>query len=185
MKCHIIGNGHSRNLFKENKEFKICLNVYSFPCDLLFAVDDIAIKHLYKNDFYKTNTVISDKLDIESNYIIDKVIHHQKHVPGFKSVKASYNVGHCAYDWCRKNNYNEIHLWGFDIFYNKSLVSLSDAIFGHTTEYKKTKKFEVKAEMYLKVWNHIIDTTTYVHIPSDEKIILDNKHLKSVKHGYR
>lgn len=189
MKCHIIGNGYSRKLFKDSKDFKICLNVYSYPCDLLFAIDDIAIDHLYENKFYNTQTVVNNEIALEDKLIIDRVPRYRKGIPfeleGVDSNTASFNVGHCAYKWARKNKYDEIHMWGFDIFYNKSLISLSDEIFGHSTEYKQSKKFERKADIYLKIWDNIINTETYIHMPNNEKIVSESKskYLKGINHG--
>lgn len=193
MKCHIIGNGQSRNLFESSNDFKICLNVYSYPCDLLFAVDEIAIKHLEKNNFYETHTVINDKIKLKNEYIIDRVPAYRRGIPfaleefSKNNPNLSFNVGHCAYQWARKNNYTEIHLWGFDIFFKKNLVSLSDEIFGHTFKYKNSEKFKIKVEKYLKIWNAIIDSKTYIHMPHNEKIMwnMKNKNVKGVNHGIR
>jgi len=186
MKCHIIGNGYSRKLFKDSEDFKICLNVYSYPCDLLFAIDDLAINYLHKNNFFGTNVVINNNINLESKYIIDRVPAYRKGIPfeleGMVSSESSFNVGHCAYQWTRKNNYTEIHLWGFDIFFDRSLVSLSDQIFGHTIEYKQSAKFDKKVEKYLKIWDNIIDIETYVHMPPGKNIDsqVQNKLLKGV-----
>ena len=73
MKCHIIGNGYSRDLFEGTEDFKICLNVHSYDCDLLFAVDDIAIDYLLANNFYGKNVVISDHRKLEHEKIVDDI----------------------------------------------------------------------------------------------------------------
>jgi len=184
MKCHIIGNGYSRDLFKGTDEFKICLNVHSYDCNLLFAIDDLAIKYLHKNNFFETDVVINNNITLESQYIVDRVPAYRKGIPfeieGMNSKEMSFNVGHCAYQWARKNNYTEIHLWGFDIFFDRSLVSLSDEIFGHTIEYKQSPKFDKKVEKYLKIWDSIVDIETYVHMPLGKDIDsqIQNKLLK-------
>ena len=191
MKCHIIGNGYSRDLFQDDGSYKVCLNLHSYECNLLFAVDDIAINYLANKNFYGTKAVISNHSNVEHENIIDRVPRYRKGIPyvnidGIDPKKASFNVGHCAYRWLRDKGYNEIHLWGFDIFFNKSLVSLSDAIFGHSYKYKTDLKFVRKADKYLRIWNHIIDVPTYVHMHNEEQIVKptsDNKYLKGIYHG--
>jgi len=192
MKCHIIGNGYSRDLFEGTDDFKICLNVHSYDCDLLFAVDDIAIDYLLANNFYGKNVVISDHRKLEHEKIVGRVQRFRKSLPfeieGMDSKRSSFNVGHCAYRWARRTGYEEIHLWGFDIFFNRSLVSLSDVIFGHSYEYKTDLKFRRKAEKYMQIWRRLIDAPTYVHMPMKEKIkppIDDNEYVKGINHGTR
>ena len=191
MKCHIIGNGSSRELFEGTDDFKICLNMYSYECDLLFAIDDLAENYLAKNNFFDTETVVSNVTNIQHEKIIDRVPQYRKGIPftdieDLNPKKASFNVGHAAYSWVRNKGYNEIHMWGFDVFFNKSLVSLSDAIFGHSYSYKIETKFEHKADKYLKIWHRMIDTPTYIHMPTGERIVeptSDNKYLKGIYHG--
>lgn len=180
--CHIIGNGESRKLFKDDNNFKIGLNYYSLDkLDLLFAIDSLAIQYLEKNNYFKTPSVISNECLSKNINIIDKVNPHRKNLPfelkNYTKTEASFNVGHCAYLWAKQNEYTEINMWGFDVLFNKSLVSLSDSLFGHTEEYKKTKKFKNKAECYIEIWEKIVDVPVLVHLPQGEKLQTKNKNI--------
>ena len=192
MKCHIIGNGYSRNLFEGSDDFKICLNLHSYDCDLLFAVDDCAIEHLLEKDFYGKDVVISDHYELKHERIIDRVKRYRKGIPfkieGLNSKFASFNVGHCAYSWSRNAGYEEIHLWGFDLFFERTLLSLSDSVFGISHEQKVAPDLIRRIEKYRQIWERLIDTPTYIHMPARQKIQqpLDNhKYVKGLNHGSR
>ena len=195
MICHIIGNGHSRDLFESHQSeegFKICLNLHSYDCDLLLAVDDPAIDYLLERDFYGKNVVISDHRELEHEKIVGRIKRFRKGIPydidGLNPKYASFNVGHCAYRYARREGYEEIHLWGFDLFFNRTLISLSDPIFGHTPEDKKQPDLIRRMEKYRQIWEHMIDVPTFVHMPVKEKLkppIDKNKHVKGINHGPR
>jgi len=146
MRCNILGNGKSRNLFKDDGSFKIALNYYSVKNpDILLAIDKPAIRYLEKNNFFNTNAIINDNYETDNPNVIGRVNSRIDHLEvdlkkyGRKSV--NLNVGHAAYHWARSQKYDEIYLWGFDVLYNKSLVSLSDTIFGQTEKYRKYATF--------------------------------------------
>jgi hypothetical protein len=181
-RCNILGNGKSRNLFKDDGSFKIALNYYSVENpDILLAIDKLSIRYLEKNNFFNTNTIINDSYETDNSNVIGRVNSRLDHLEvdikkyGRKFV--NLNAGHAAYHWARSQKYDEIYLWGFDVLYNKSLVSLSDTIFGHTENYKKSAKFARKAEYYIDVWEKIIDMPTYVKIPKNEKLVTNNKNI--------
>lgn len=190
MKCNIIGNGYSQTFFSKDDGYTISLNYNSIDNpDLIFAVDSIALDYLEANNFFNTPSVISNKSDVVNPCIIDRVDPHRKNLPfeleGYDRYKSSFNVGHCSYVWACKQNFSEIHLWGFDVLFDKSLISLSDSIYKHTPEYKRSNKFLKKAELYNSIWDKIINIPTFIHIPEGENILIDNKNLKVIHHGIR
>ena len=184
--CHIIGNGYSRELFKDNEGIKIGLNYYGVKkVDILFAIDDIAIKHLENNNFYNTPTVINNTYETKNKNVIDRVDAHKKKLPFTlenypKGSRFSFNAGHCAFLWAKKKGYEKIHMWGFDVLFNGSLLSLSDDLFGHSKEYKTNEKFVNKARYYIDIWNKIVDTPIYINMPTGQKLKTTNDNIIGV-----
>ena len=71
-------------------------------------------------------------------------------------------------------------MWGFDVLFNGSLLSLSDDLFGHSKEYKTNEKFVNKARYYIDIWNKIVDTPIYINMPIGQKLKTTNDNIIGV-----
>ena len=114
MKAHILGNGPSINLYKPQKGYIIGCNFQQHPIDVSVVLD-VRPFHLYMTN----RQIFQGKPLITSQYAMNGMKHKNIEQELNIVYKVPYvdkfiSAGHIAAQWAIDNNYDEIHLWGFD-----------------------------------------------------------------------
>ncbi len=128
MKAHILGNGPSIDLYAPQDDFVVGCNFQQFPTDISVIVDCKPFL-IYKGNRllvptkriitsrYAWQTIAEQNLEDEFEWV-----HVIEHLEKYRSS------GHIATDWCLENDYDEIHLWGFDSIWEDTQETKSDAL---------------------------------------------------------
>lgn len=128
MKAHILGNGPSINLYIPQDEYTIGCNFQEYAVDLSVVLDCKPFM-IYKGN----RSLLSHRKIITSRYAIKtieeiKIKDEFNYVKIIEDLKLYESSGHVAVDWCLENNYDEIHLWGFNSIWQDSQETRSDLL---------------------------------------------------------
>jgi hypothetical protein len=114
MKAHVLGNGPSIKLYEPCNGFVIGCNIQKYPVDVSVVVD-VKPFHLYMAN----RQLFQGKPLITSQYAMNGMRHKNLEqeldiVYKLPFLDMFVSAGHIAAQWAIDNNYDEIHLWGFD-----------------------------------------------------------------------
>jgi hypothetical protein len=114
MKAHILGNGPSIKLYEPCDGFVIGCNIQKCAVDVSVVVD-VKPFHLYM----RNRQLFQGKPLITSQYAMNGMRHKNLEeeldiVYKLPFLDQFVSAGHIAAQWAIDNNYDEIHLWGFD-----------------------------------------------------------------------
>ena len=128
MKAHILGNGPSINIYQPTDGFIIGCNIQQHPVDVSVVLD-VRPFHLYMAN----RQIFQGKPLITSRYAMNGMRHKNLEQELDIIYKVPYvdefiSAGHVAAQWAIDNNYDEIHLWGFDSIWADTQETKTDAL---------------------------------------------------------
>jgi len=159
---NLVGNGPSRKLFSKYRNpaktvgFNFCDDF-----DETFVSDPHVIKQRDPNEFpHKKLTVL------------------EKEITNNGKMNTGYNTAQCAYLELRKRGYYEFHMYGFDLMWSNNFESLTDQTINKDRWVQKALDNNLN-DIWNQYWTDIIDTITYIYIPSDiptDSLRVNNEH---------
>jgi hypothetical protein len=128
MEAHILGNGPSINLYTPQDGYVIGCNFQEHQVNLSIVLDCKPFL-IYKGD----RSLLKQKDIITSKYawptIIEQGLQDEfSFVHIIEQLEQYRSSGHIATDWCLKNGYTKIHLWGFNSIFEDSQETKSDIL---------------------------------------------------------
>ena len=128
MKAHILGNGPSIKLYEPCNGFVIGCNIQQHPVNVSVVLD-VRPFHLYMAN----RQLFQGKPLITSQYAMNGMRHKNLEQELDIIYKVPYvdefiSAGHVAAQWAIDNNYDEIHLWGFDSIWADTQETKTDAL---------------------------------------------------------
>lgn len=128
MKAHILGNGPAINLYEPQDGYIIGCNFQEHPVDLSIVLDcKPFLLYKGKRDLLPHRRIITSKYAMSTIEEI-KIKDEFEYVQIIEDLELYKSSGHVAVDWCLENNYDEIHLWGFNSIWEDSQETKSDLL---------------------------------------------------------
>ena len=178
---HLLGNGPSRKYWTKRDGYKIGFNLNSEDADIVFCNDPHTAKILMKRNFNDKKTIVSKSFSPNHPLIVEKIDVPLRRIDGTSYVVGP-NSGHMAYQWAVKRGFREIHVWGHDVLWTKSLKSKTDETINKDSWLTGINRYVDIAQYYIDLWGAIISVDTYIHMPKDANLLVGSDHVYEVKY---
>lgn len=158
MKAHILGNGPSIDLYTPQEGYIIGCNFQHHLVDVSVILDCKPFL-VYKGN----RSLLSNKKIITSKYAMKTIeeikikdeFEYVEILDGFELYESS---GHIATTHAIKNNYDEIHLWGFNSIWEDNQETKSDLVIPRSTR----QQFDL-FDHWRKRWSNYRNYNIIVH----------------------
>ena len=126
MKAHVLGNGPSISMYEQSDGLVVGCNIQSYPVDVSVVLDKRPfLKYCCDRSIFQGKPIITSIYAMptleEKELVKEFEIWHK--VPYLEKYMSA---GHAAVDWLIDNDYDEIHLWGFDSIWKDTQETRTD-----------------------------------------------------------